>query len=84
MLPGGCGKPLTGTHDFNADCLSDILWRQTNGQVVLWMMQGATTIGGGSPGSATTDWAIVGQRDFNGDGFADVLWRNATSGQGSG
>jgi len=65
------------THDFNADCRSDILWRNaTTGQVLGWFLNGSTVIGGGSPGSATNDWAIVGQRDFNGDGFADILWRN--------
>src|SRR5262249_14739944 len=29
VLPGGCNKPLTDTHDFNADCLSDVLWYNT-------------------------------------------------------
>ena len=70
------------THDFNADGMSDILWYNTiSGQVLEWLINGATVIGGGSPGSAASPWAIVGQRDFNGDGFADILWRNGTSGQ---
>jgi glucose/arabinose dehydrogenase len=71
----------TSTHDFNSGGISDVLWRQTGGMVVAWLMNGASVIGGGSPGSAGSDWAIVGQRDFNGDGFADVLWRNGTTGQ---
>jgi hypothetical protein len=44
------------THDFNADCRSDILWRNaTTGQVLGWFLNGSTVIGGGSPGSATND-----------------------------
>jgi hypothetical protein len=85
---GGAGAawvfiaPTTGTHDVNGDCLSDIVWyNTTTGQVVLWFLNGASVIGGGSPGSAASPFAIVGQRDFNGDGFADILWRNATTGQ---
>jgi hypothetical protein len=74
--------PPTGTHDFNGDCLSDILWYNTSsGQVVNWLVNGTSVIGGGSPGSVPPPWAIVGQRDFNGDGFADILWRNGTTGQ---
>jgi hypothetical protein len=76
-----CYGQSTSTHDTNGDGFSDILWRNTTtGQVLSWFLNGSTVIGGGSPGSATNDWAIVGQRDFNGDGFADILWRNSTSG----
>jgi hypothetical protein len=74
--------PPTGTHDFNGDCLSDILWyNPTSGQAVLWFVNGTSVIGGGSPGSVPSPWAIVGQRDFNGDGYADILWRNGSTGQ---
>src|SRR5262249_8680084 len=73
--------PRTAAHDFNGDCVSDIAWRHSSGEVVLWMMNGATAIGGSSPGSAASDWAIVAQRGFNGDGFGDILLRNGTNGQ---
>jgi hypothetical protein len=74
--------PPTATHDFNGDCLSDIVWyNTTSGQVVTWFVDGTSVIGGGSPGSAPSPWAIVGQRDFNGDGRSDILWRNGTTGQ---
>src|SRR5262249_14393395 len=75
-------RTLTNTHDFNADGRSDIVWYHgTNGQVVEWLVDGTSVIGGGSPGSASSPWAIVGQRDFNNDGFADLLWRTGTTGQ---
>jgi hypothetical protein len=73
---------VNAAHDFNRDANSDILWyNTTSGQLVAWLVNGTSVIGGGSPGSAASPWAIVGQRDFNGDGFADILWRNGTSGQ---
>jgi hypothetical protein len=69
-------------HDFNGDGYSDILWYNTStGQVLNWMINGTSVIGGGSPGSAQSPWAIVGQRDFNKDGYADILWRNGSTGQ---
>jgi virginiamycin B lyase len=34
-------SPITGTHDFNADGMSDILWRDTNGNTAIWLMDGA-------------------------------------------
>jgi hypothetical protein len=74
--------PPANTHDFNGDCLSDVVWYNTaTGQALLWFVNGTSVIGGGSPGSAPSPWAIVGQRDFNGDGIGDVLWRNGTTGQ---
>src|SRR5262249_27412404 len=74
---------LPGSHDFSGDHNSDILWyNTTSGQVVVWLVNGTSVTGGGSPGSVPPpDWAIVGQRDFNGDGFADILWRNGSTGQ---
>src|SRR5262249_19694151 len=78
----GVGAAATGTHDFNNDCLSDIVWyNTTNGQVVSWLVNGTSVIAGGSPGAAASPWGIVGQRDFNGDGNADILWRNGTTGE---
>jgi hypothetical protein len=68
--------------DFNGDCKSDILWRNsTTGQVYEWLMNGTTYPASGSPGSPTSDWVIQGTGDFNADGYADILWRNSTTGE---
>src|SRR5262249_9589840 len=78
------GTAFAATHDFNGDTRSDILWRNdTTGQLVIWLLNGTSVIGGGSPGTVTDtfNWEIVGQRDFNGDGSADILWRNRSTGQ---
>jgi hypothetical protein len=76
---GTCSNmSLTATHDFNGDGKSDITWRHSDGTAAIWLMNGATSIGGGSLGMVPTSWSIVGQRDFNGDGKSDILWRDTS------
>ena len=72
---GGGGNP-TGTHDFNGDGYSDILWRDVGGDATIWLMHGGTIQGSDSLGNVATNWSIVGTRDFNGDGHSDILWRD--------
>src|SRR5262249_5997086 len=81
ITAGFLGAAFAATHDFNHDARSDILWHHSLGETVIWLMNGASAIGGGSLGTVPTDWGIVGQRDFNGDGFADILWRNGNTGE---
>jgi FG-GAP-like repeat len=68
--------PATATHDFNGDGNSDILWRNTAGNVGMWLMNGSTIESSSILGNVTNTWSIVGQRDFSGDGDADILWRD--------
>ena len=87
-----CGSSAgvsTLTHDFNytagvfmSPVRSDLLWyNNSTGTAVVWLLNGTSVTGGGSPGAAASPWAPVGQRDFNGDGNTDILWRNGTTGQ---
>jgi uncharacterized repeat protein (TIGR01451 family) len=64
----------SNTHDFNADGESDLVWRDTGGNVAVWLMNGAAASTSAAIGNVPTTWNIVGQRDFNGDGKADLLW----------
>ncbi len=73
---GGSGSNPASTHDFNGDGMSDVLWRDTAGNVGLWLMKGTQILQGSAFSSVPLSWAIVGQRDFNGDGKADILWRD--------
>jgi hypothetical protein len=68
----------TNTHDVNADGVSDILWRFTDGTTAVWVMNGAQVAQSGGLGTVPTIWQIVGQRDFNGDGHADLLWHDTS------
>ena len=74
----GFSAANTRTHDFNGDGKSDIVWRDSSGNVAFWLMNGATMSSSGGVGGVPATWSIVGQRDFNGDGKADLLWRDTS------
>jgi phosphodiesterase/alkaline phosphatase D-like protein len=62
-------------NDFNGDGKSDILWRNTDGSVATWSMNGSTP-SAGSVGTLTAGWTIAGTGDFSGDKNADMLLSN--------
>ena len=64
------------THDFNGDGKSDIAWRNTNGDVAIWLMNGTQALSATDLGNVPTSWSIVGQRQLNNSGYADLIWRN--------
>jgi hypothetical protein len=66
----------TDTHDFNGDGKSDIAWRNTNGDVAIWLMNGTQTLSAPDIGNVPTSWSMVGQRQLNNSGYADLIWRN--------
>jgi hypothetical protein len=47
------------TGDFNGDGTSDILWRNSNGDVVTWLMGGGTIVSSADLGVIPTSWTIV-------------------------
>ena len=66
---------------FNSDDKADILWRNTNGEVELWLSNSSP--GGFSYqnlGAVNTSWQIAGTGDFNASGEAGILWRNTDGG----
>ena len=73
---------VAGIGDFNGDGKSDILWRNTNGSLIDWTMNGSQVTAsqqvtlGGSAAAPDSSWSVAGIGDFNGDGKSDVLWRN--------
>ncbi|MBW0005827.1 MAG: VCBS repeat-containing protein [Hyphomicrobiales bacterium] len=74
---------VAGIGDFSGDGKSDILWRNTNGTLVDWTMNGSQIASsqvvtlGGNPVSPDSSWQIAQIADFSGDGKSDILWRNA-------
>jgi len=62
--------------DFGGNGTSDILWRNANGAVLLWQMNGRSIASQNTVAVVGSSWNIVGNGDFNGDGDADILWRN--------
>jgi hypothetical protein len=70
---------IVGTGDFNGDGLSDVLWRNDNGDVTDWLGQaggGFASNFGNAFYQVDNSWRVAGTSDFNGDGITDILWRS--------
>ena len=70
---------VLGVGDFGGDGKSDILCKNTAGQLAMWEMNGHTMVQGGyiNGGNAVTPDMHVGSiGDFNGDGKSDILWKS--------
>jgi hypothetical protein len=76
IVTGAGSSRIVG--DFNGDGKADLLWRDTAGNVTMWLMNGPSVTTSLGLGAVSTAWSIVGVGDFDGDGKADVLWRDAS------
>jgi Ca2+-binding RTX toxin-like protein len=63
-------------NDFGGDRKADVLWRNTNGEVYTYQMNGLAVASEASLGVVSNDWKIAGLGDFSGDRKSDILWRN--------
>src|SRR5256886_69696 len=75
--------PVCAPMDFDGDCKSDVLWRNSaTGEDYLWLMNGLTIASRGFL-TAVGDqaWQVQAIGDFDGDGKAGILWRNSSTGE---
>jgi FG-GAP-like repeat len=78
---------VAGVGDFDGDGQSDILWRNTNGALIVWTMNGPVIQSSsfvtflGNTVSPDASFTVAGIGDFNGDGKSDILWRSTTTGE---
>jgi hypothetical protein len=66
---------VAGVGDFNNDGKADILWREDNGAIAVWLLDNFVVLDGQIVGAAPAGWTIHGAGDFNNDGKTDVIWR---------
>lgn len=64
----------------NCSAGTNLFWRNSNGQLAIWFMDGAAITAQTYPGVVPMAWQIQGSGDFNADGHQDILWRH-TNGQ---
>ena len=55
---------IQGTGDFNADGSPDILWRNSNGDVLIWFMTGGAFDSSADLGVIDSSWTIEGHGRF--------------------
>ena len=74
---------LAGVGDFTGNGTSDLLWRNTDGTLAEWTMNGSQITSGqavtfqGNPVTLDASWQIAQIGDFSGTGTSDILWRNS-------
>jgi hypothetical protein len=69
--------PLPVADNFNGAGTSDILWRNSDGQVDTWQISNGQPVAFNNIGAADGTWSIAGTGAFYGYGSTDILWRNA-------
>ncbi len=67
---------LNNSLDFDGDGKSDIVWRNDDGTIAIWLMNGTKPRATPVVGTMPAAWKISGFGDFDGDGKSDILWRN--------
>ncbi len=67
---------VASSGDYDGDGKSDILWRNDDGSIAMWLMNGATPKATMAVGKMGTAWKIASSGDYNSDGKSDILWRN--------
>ncbi len=73
---------FAGSGDFNADSITDILWRNTStGQVNLWFMNADGTRSSSKTLLTDISWTVAETGDVNNNGIADIFWRQASTGK---
>jgi Bacterial Ig-like domain len=85
----GAAYDIESVGDFNGDGRGDLLWRDTQGNVQMWLVnaqynnydiQTLKLSNGTAVPTVGTEFKLVGVEDFSGDGKSDIVWRHQTSG----
>ncbi|MDK9704699.1 MAG: VCBS repeat-containing protein, partial [Sulfuritalea sp.] len=63
--------------DYNGDGKTDLLWKNTDGSIAIWTMDGINKMAGSQIYGPFAGWNLVDSKgDYNGDGKADLRWEH--------
>ena len=78
--PDTTGSSVVAIGDFNADGITDILWKNdSTGATSEWLM-GNGTMASNPATLGAAGWDVIATGDFNGDSTTDIMWKTATGG----
>jgi hypothetical protein len=73
---------LEGIADVNGDGREDLIWRDTSGNMVAWLIgNNATVFTTAALPTVGHEWRLETLGRFNNDGKSDFLWRNTATGR---
>jgi hypothetical protein len=67
---------ISGVGDLNGDGKSDIVWRNNDGTVAVWLMDGLVLLQGAAFGTIPNTWNHRGYGRSQRHGKSDIVWRN--------
>jgi hypothetical protein len=73
----GTGWSVKGTGNFDGIGSKDVIWRNVDGRLAIWLMSGSDRkLGAFLTNTASSDWKLEGTADFNGDNKDDLVFRH--------
>jgi phospholipase C len=82
LYPASGLRLRTLTHDFADSGFSGVAWRDTSGNVGMWLMNGSQISQSSVIGNVTANWTLVGQQVLNNSGASDLIWRDTSGNLG--
>ena len=78
-MPASPEWVVVGTGDFNADGTTDILFRRSGGDLLIWLMREGQYIRSSGPMSSSGAYAVKAVADVDADGVSDIVFHNPST-----
>jgi Peptidase M10 serralysin C terminal/FG-GAP-like repeat len=69
---------VVGTGDFDGNGSADLAWRNVDGSIAVWLMDGVSAVSSGiTLANLGADWNLITTADWDGDDKTDLIFRNS-------